>query len=341
MIPAVVISAIGLVMLLSWSTLTVSTQNTGFERRFISGVLSEYKVMETGKGVTDLAGHTGSRLYFKLTLPSKILTTDLEFNNKRIIQIDVPADTRIESRFTTIVDSPNITILAGNVPAVIQMKENSASKMYKFPEKLFIRAAMLSENSFVFRGFDPAIKTPDPIFFKGNPITGAIKKEKNISVRYNDAGISSDGLVLFDEKTNLISVVSFYSNQIMYLDTNLNLIRRSHTIDTFGISNTKAEAIASKKTITNVSPKRMVNASSCVFDGHLFVYSKIKADNEAKKTFDSNSVMDIYDIATNIYKGSFYIPTHQNGKLYKCKVANNLLICFYKKSIVSYKLPEF
>jgi hypothetical protein len=292
--------------------------------------------MLRSEDVADLSGHSASCLYFKTKKPDRLIITDYQLRNSKYLILNSPNDKTITSRFSCIVDSPQISILAANVPAIIETQLGKDYKVYKLSTSLFTRSASIGNNSYVLRGFDKSINTPDQIFLKTNTKTGSISKEINISEKNNDAGISTDGALHFDNRTNLIIYSFYYKNHFLCLDTNLALVYKGNTIDSFTSSSLKVGS--TENIITNTSPKRFVNANSSVSNGYLYNNSQIKADNETNDKFTNNSVIDIYDIKNGTYRESLYIPSYKKEKMSKFRVVDDLIIAFYKNHIVSYRL---
>jgi hypothetical protein len=336
LIPVVIAAAIGLVSLLAWVALRPINQKTGFNRKFIATELQQLNVMDKPADVVDFAGFTDYHIYFKTKDPAKLFVTDIQLQNAEYLKLNIPDNKRIASRFNCIVDSPSIYILAGNVPAVIKTQRGDSFSLYKFPGALFTRTALISANSFALRMFDKL----DQVFVKGNPVTGELIKENNISFKNKDAGVSTDGSLIYDKESNSLLYIHYYRNEILCLDTNLNLIKKIKTIDINSNSLTKAEEVKSKGLITNLTPKRLLNRSSATNKGYLFNNSKVKGDNETAVTLGHNSVIDVYDIKSGLFKGSFYIPTYKNEKISNFRIIDNTIVGLYKSYLIHYKLPE-
>jgi hypothetical protein len=336
MIPLVMGTAIGLVIILAWATLKEVNAPTDFKREFISQPLKPVNIMDIPREVVDFAGVTNDHIYFKTLDPAKVFNADIKLQTNQFLTIDIPNDKAIASRFNCIVDSPFVYILAGNVPSIIKTHFQGGTTTYKFPGTVFTRAALLPNNLFALRLFE---KT-DQIFAKGNPATGELTKENNISEKLKDGGISTDGVLVYDKHTGSIIYIHYFKNEILFMDTSLNLIRKIKTIDINSNSSVKAGEGTSKDILTNLSPKRLINAAASVDKGLLFINSRTKADNQEIETFNSNSAIDIYNVNDGTYAGSFNIPYYKGERLYKFKVADDKIFVMYNNYLVSYDLPE-
>lgn len=333
----VMLSAVGLVATLAWKALKPVNEKSNFNRIFITDKLHESNVGVRPKDVLDFAGNTDYSIYFTTKSPAQLYVTDNNLQNGHYINLNTPNNSKIASRFSCIVDSPAVYILAGSLPGIFKTTlEGSSLNKYQFPGGIFTRTALISENSFALRMFDQL----DQILAKGNLTTSELKKERNISEKNEDAGISTDGRLLYDNETKSLLYIHFYRNEILCLDTNLNLIRKLNTIDINSSSLKKAEEVKSEGIITNLSPKRLLNAYSITSNGSLYNLSKVKGDNETVTALRDNSVIDVYDIKTGSCKGSFYIPMHKKEKLNSFRIVNNQIISMYRGYLVAYALPQ-
>jgi hypothetical protein len=327
---AIVAAGISLVVTLAWDAIRPLNEKNSFLRTFIPSKLSVINAINKPKDVGDFAGTTNTRIYFKTTEADKLLISDKDLQNGNELKLNIHNIKEL-SGFNCIVDSPYITITAGNIPAVITVCRDSAS-FSKFPNGLFSKAIRISPSSLVVRMFDKM----DQIFVKGNPGTNELLREHNVSEKNNDAGISTDGLLHFDKTTGFITYVYYYRNQFICLDTNLNVVYRGHTIDTVVTSKTQVKLSEMNNVMTNNAPNHVTNGRSTVSNGYLFVNSKLKSDNEPKDSFSENSVIDIYRLSDGDYRGSFYIPFYKGERMKKFKIINDRLVVIYSSHIVSF-----
>jgi hypothetical protein len=340
----VMCSAFFLIAFLTWSAVKPKFEKHGFDRKVDLNSLEIVDVLHKDEEVVDIAGIDNNGYYFKTFTPGKIFTTDNNLNNGKYIYTKIPFDKRLEGFFHCIVDYPAIKILAGNVPAIIVGNQNDSASLFRFPGSLFTRVVSIGDHSYVFRGLDKTIKSADQIFFKGNPFTGEVVREKNVSQMRNDAGIADDGYLNFDATTSLLTYVFFNKSKFIVLDTNLNLINSFHTVDT--LKNIKTDigivsAGASGMILTNKAPNESVNSMSQTSKGLLFNISDLKSDNETNDGFGRNSVIDVYGIKNGLYKTSFYVPKYKYEKLISFRITNDYhLLGLYKDYMVKFKINK-
>ena len=328
------VSAIGLVALLGWLALKPAPLAPPFSRTLISDSSKQLNVLARPEDMMEYAGSTGSQIYFRTKDATRLFVTDHQLGNGKYIDIGFPSNPKINSLFEIIVDSPRINIFAGNLPGIIRVLPNEKAWVTKFSNALFTRSVLISTNSVALRMFEGV----DQIFAKGDLLTGKLVKENGISAKKEDAGLSSDGLLHYDKTKNLLVYVSFYNNQVLYLDTNMNLISKNKTIDNVA-NGFRAGEIKSKGKITSLEPRRLVNVYSSTCNGLLFTNSRLKSKEETEHIFNEVSVIDVYDIGNGLYIGSFYLPSYKNEKLKTFDVLDGKILVMYKHNIITYTLP--
>ena len=309
----------------------------GFNRKLNADKAILLHVIDRPKDVKAIVGWTGHHLYFKMSTPSSLWLTNYNLQEAREQTLRIPAHPGLAS-FTMMVDSPRVHIMAGNFPAVIIANLNNDSvRLHYLPGGVFTRAIALSEDSYIFRGYDSSQKNSGQLFIKRRLSVGEVIARDHIKRDEDDqVGIRSDGLLGYDKKTNLVSYVSFYRNQIYCMDTNLDLKYVGRTIDTVGSVAIKTARI--NQTETNKSPTRVINARSRVSGGKLYIESKLRADNETEEAAWGNAVIDVYAIETGAYEGSFYLPFYKREKIMDFRIIGSLAVVMYKNYLATYRL---
>jgi hypothetical protein len=338
-ISVTMLSAIGLVIILAWTALKSSSYPNGFIRIWASE-LQELSSIEKERTVVGICGATPHTFYFKTNQPNRVWVTNHQLGNGRYLSLNIPSIKQLQLVFNMIVDSPYVDIMGGNGPIIIKTNlEGNFKSIHRFPTAVFSRSVKISSNSYAFRGFDTTIKKPVQIFIKGNPLTQDVVRQKNLNTGSMGHHILSDGYLNYDSKTHLLSYVSFYNNQMLCLDTNLNLVYSSRTIDTVSKYKTTVgiEKTNTRGTISNAAPIKIINLKGRVYNGQLYNVSSLLADNEKPGNFNLNSPVDVYDVSSGKYIYSFYIPHYRGEKIFDFKVLNDLIIVVYRNYIVTYR----
>lgn len=157
---------------------------------------------------------------------------------------------------------------------------------------------------------------------------------------------ANDGRLLYDKINKRILYMFYYRGEFLSLDTNLNLIYNSKTIDTVTTARLTSRVSvykrknSEKKSTIQTSPPKIVNKYFTVNKKSVYILSLLKADNENKSDFKENQVVDVYDIEKGKYKYSFYIPKFNNLSLNQFQIRNNTLIGIYQNYLVNYSFEE-
>jgi hypothetical protein len=338
---SLIIAAISIVVVLTLFSNQATNQRNGFRRAFFNKTVLLTNSLKVPKTLRSMCGNSDRIFYFETNIPGKILKSDHSLKTTGYINLPVRLSDTITSLFSTYIDSPLVYIMAGNLPAIIMFNlTTKAESVYHFPKNNFTRSVVTGESNFILRSYKKIAGKWEQEFIKLNAIENTITEEKNVSIKRGDAGFSTDGLLHYDVKTHRVLYVNYYINNFICLDTNLNLVYQSHTIDTTGTYQTEANTLGKAKysRVTNTSPIRNVNLQSCVSDGKLYINSALIADNETRTSFMHNSVIDVYNIMNGLYEGSFYIPSYKGEQLKEFTIYHNRIIVLYPKHIAIYSM---
>lgn len=158
-----------------------------------------------------------------------------------------------------------------------------------------------------------------------------------------DGYFCTDGLLKYDARHAHLYYMYLYRGSFLCLDTNLNLLYQSKTIDTVSKS-----IIELKKTmkngklisVTQAKPPQPVNRGMVVYNNHVYMFSALKADNESTRDFKDNQVIDVYGMEKGDYQLSFYLPRHMGIKLRDFSIIDGFLYALYGNYLVKYKLDK-
>lgn len=282
-------------------------QKNGFNRHYASRHLKCIDTFLFTSVLTSIAGTSAGKIYFSTPNPEKLIVADSNLKNAQPIELTMPEAPVIKTLFFVNITDTKIYIMAGNLPALVEIPATFTGYRFHFLNKsLFTTAVMIDSATMVFRTYKKINGKWNQIFAKYNSITNTIAFERNASILAGDAGFSTDGNLVFDKTSYSIYYVNYYSNTILALDTSLQLITQAHTIDTF--AHTITVAAQNRRIITNSTPQREVNFESSTSNGKLFIHSAIKADNDTKSQFENNALIDVYKLPECIYLYSFPIP---------------------------------
>ncbi|WPQ66500.1 hypothetical protein SIO70_16700 [Chitinophaga sancti] len=306
------LSAIAIVTFLVTSAPLPNKVRNGFDRTIQPAhFLTPLGNMPTGDSIQLVSGATATQLFFTTTDPTIILCTDYHFKHPKRIRITLSQGLldSLQTYFYTTIDSPFVHIFGYNMPAIITLPLYSGNaQVFHLPPGGFSKAIAIAPDQFILRKLDRKIS--DQQFLKVNTSTNTITTEKNLSILHQDGGVSTDGSLIYDTAAKQLIYTYYYVNQFFSFDTSLQKLQAGHTIDTSSHFRYQlAEATARKEHVfTSQGPDPMINNASFVYKGKLFVHSLLKGDHEAEGKFSNNTAIDKYDIHTNQYLGSFYLP---------------------------------
>lgn len=316
-----------------------NTKN-GFLRNFTVPNLVLEKNETFAEELKEICGITSTQVYFSTATPGKIVASGHDLTKQEIITVPIPPG-RITKKNPIFyqVTFPNIFVYEGNIPGITIYSITGEKKSTSTLEKgAFSRITHINGNIFVMRKINRKLR--DQRFVKYNTANSQLAPEKNISIPSTDMGLSADGKLYYDETSNRLCYIQLYINEFITFDTNLNLIGRYKTIDTSNISKFSSAIIgvtptSSNKIVTNDKPVQIINKAGCVDKGMIYIHSKLKADNESEAA-EKNAAIDMYDLKTGRYAGSFYIPWQKGEPLHRFMVYGDKVFAVYKNSVAVY-----
>ena len=154
-----------------------------------------------------------------------------------------------------------------------------------------------------------------------------------------DGLFSVDGNLLWNDQCHRIFYVYTYRNQIVCMDSSLNIQYKSRTVDT----NTQAKITVSaidKSISTFASPPLLVNRLAATYGNYLFVNSVLKANNEVVANFDNYAVIDVYRTLNGRYAFSFYVTKSRGNNIASMKLWKNKLFLIEGQDLFEYTLAD-
>jgi hypothetical protein len=147
-----------------------------------------------------------------------------------------------------------------------------------------------------------------------------------------------EGTLHYSQELKQLIYLYSYRNQYMTMDTDLNLIQRYHTIDTFSHAQIKVAKVESQNYSTLTGIPALINGISCVSGKYLFIRSNLLSKNEDEEKFKAGAVIDVYDLTTGTYSNSFYLADFKAQKLSGFYVFNNQLAAIFGRHLILYDL---
>jgi hypothetical protein len=316
-------------------------RKNGFSRNFNNAALKQMDEIDLKFANYYLSGMTNNSVFLgnhKATLHGLMLSADfkdtLHFNAGNIFKDTAVTVASIKVQ----VDSPNVYYLERMTPSYFQsFLPTNDPKRIDLGDVKFDRVKVISKNSLVIRLYQSGKRVLQkiivhPLFQKSTVYP--LSDERNGSF-----GI--DGFMAYNKAKGRLFYTHFYSNQIICLDTNLNLIYRAQTIDTNTIAKVKVAEISHKKTKEKLmsAPPLQVNRKGYTDGNWFYVQSLLAADNESFAEFKTYAVIDVYRVDSGKYHHSFKVPNYKGQQLNDFAVFGHRLCALYGQYLVSYEIP--
>jgi hypothetical protein len=168
--------------------------------------------------------------------------------------------------------------------------------------------------------------------------TPQIKLQPGLLRGQIDEHYSTMGRLSYDRVNQRVLFTYLHRNEVVLMDTNLNLLEKKHTIDT--ITKIKVKPImVNDSTTTLASMPGVVNFQTYSAGGLHFVNSDLMG-NEDREKFDQSTAIDYYRVAPFSYEGSFQIPDNNGYKVNQFMVRGANIVAMFHKSMAIYQLDS-
>lgn len=332
-LPAMMVCCYGYVML-------GLNKATGFNRNIVPGFATLESTYKSSLPLINFAGSTEHNYYFRTTTPETIVSILKDFSDAQVYNFKLDSLAKVKRSFRLQLDSPKVYLFAGALTSIMTgtLSQEQFISHHQKGEPFFTDAIRVASNRFVIRSYD---QTNHDMLLKIVDSNGTVlKTEQKVSILKNDEGLTTQGNLLYhrDHPDRLYFVYKLI-NSFLCFDTSLNLIYAGHTIDT--ISNPKLSLVKIKKgknTTGKMSdPPRYTNYAAAIANNALYIYSKVKADNDEPE----KCTIDVYSQWNGKYQFSFYLPG-ESKEINDLRVDGNTLTVIGRtgRQIIKYHLKE-
>ena len=295
--------------------------------------------MDTLGGVLSygmICGTTAHHFYVESAgQKNELLQLNWDLKDKQVCRFGLPAEQKVWSRVQYQVDSPGVSLFAGNGPDVFKgLLGKDLLLRRHYPSGIFMRSVALPDGKYVFRGFRGGNVKGGMAFFYWNPMDTAPASD------LQPKGSESDGLLRFDTTTRQLVFIQFYKNGILVLDSAFHPQPLIPTIDTVLHARTSDGTYREGGNLfySNNTPLFFVNWNADVYDGLVYVNSLLRADNEDRLAFETYSDLDVYSLKTRRYLYSIKVPRLNGRKLMSFKMTGDHIAASYPDGIVTYHI---
>ncbi|QHS59600.1 hypothetical protein [Chitinophaga agri] len=345
---SLLVAAFLIVVILVLTAPAPNKQPNGFKRDYLQpSALSTITKIPTGNNILDIIGADDSLFYFSITgNPSMVIASTLKADaGIDTLRLPVPASISdsVSEYFFSQRCNDRFIVFGYNIPSIYSMHLSDTSRhtYAVFSRGGFSQGYALRDGKhFVLRKLH--IEQKDQLFIRVNLDNDSILTENSLSELHRDGGMSTDGSLTYDRSTGLFTYIYYYSNRFFTFDSTLQRVNNGHTIDTFATSRftLATNKDESGQVYMNAGPDMMVNGFSCADNGILYVQAKLKADNDEDALFGAHTVIDLYEISSGKYIGSYYLNIPARTRINQLFVQRDKLIVHSADHIFAIQLPD-
>lgn len=334
---------------ISFAALLIILNSANLPNKESNGFIRKYK-FENIRPVAErnifsmvrrISGYKEDVIYFSGRSPQWVLATDYSFSKVDTLLYNVGLSDKLRDP-GIYVDSPNVFMYANEISYLLKGTINSKKlDTVRLKTDLITRNAQISTSRLAVRSIDSSQTTQ--LFKVIDCISGDVLHQSAIVSSKYFGGFDVDGILRFDRKLQQLYYIQMFSNEIFCMDTSLNVIYKSHTIDTMHTNKVVVDLVTESGTtkIMATQPRAAVNKFVDVADGKIYVVSGLRGDNEKLASFNRIIPIDIYSGINGEYLFSISIPKTQKEKLLDLKVFNNIIGIVYEGGYCAlYKIPS-
>lgn len=318
----------------------------GFRRNIKAAELKFVNVFRLPPALFYFAGGSATVLYLKDLHNSAayLYSIDYELSSFKSVDLKLSEKTAFDKQTVNVGLTDTAFFITKNQSGELTVisKKNHKNYTFKNPGIYIDQTNLIAEDVVVGRSILIEENGPKMKLIKVNYKPGRVAQEFKVE-KQKDCFLCADGMLRYDQEKSRLFYMYYYSGEILCLDTNLNLLYRSKTIDTVKIADVKMSKVNKKDMKTEVSqakPPKMVNKNFIIYSGCLYVLSVLKADNEAKSMLSRSQVVDVYTAENGKYLYSFYIPKYQGKRLQDFRIKGDLIYGIFDSYLAVYKLPR-
>lgn len=318
----------------------LNAKKSGFTRKVFGNAVSLITEKEADSSFKTLVGAYNNGFAFLGSASRNLLLSDRDMNPIRSEVLPTPSIVKSKNILLSELFNNFVFQYIPNGSRILRTEINSGLQNEIFIPYHFTRCRRLNDSVFVLRAYDKSKMNQEFVLY--NIINGFAKTEHKISNKLMDGGLSEDGEILVSPD-NRIFYVEYMTNRLLCLDSGLNLLFESRTIDTNTVCKTRVSSTPTGKhnTFAFTGPVKPVNMGGSINNNYLFVHSILRADNERAIDFNNNSVIDVYDSKNGTYQFSFYLPNRDGEKMIGFRVLGNTVVVNYKRHVSVYQLNVF
>ncbi len=328
-----------IIIILFISSERIMHKNNPFLRRYPQHPILFSKNIDLKFNSYYFAGTAENKLYLgNYTDPLHIIEMDSNLENQKVFKISFDQKNIPFTMVTIKIRGKYFYLIDGTVPKIFRGR----IKDWKVTEEIegmpfFTLAEPTDSTQFIVRTNNGR---------NSSNLIGLFDSKASPKVKYNskllqqqiDGVFDTDGILLFAVDLKKVVYIYYYRNEIVSADQNLNMLQKSHTIDSISKARVRVAYLKHYSERTMSAPPLMVNAHAGVSGNLLFIHSKIKGQLEDNKLWDEAFIIDVYDLHKQIYLFSFPIYSIEDKKLQSFLVTKTHLYAIIGNQLAGYEL---
>lgn len=316
--------------------------DNGFVRRFPQHSAQEIHQMDLEYNSYYFAGIHGGKIYLgNYTAPLLITILDTAMQTQETRKIELFEKHLPFRRPTISVFNDDFYVYEGAVPYIFKgaiqnwkayLKLHSGLKFSKFEPIDRNHIALRYSDSITAQNLIGTINLVDTT----KVVTNVQLLEKQI-----DGIFDTDGSLHVDHISQKLVYIYLYRNQYILTDKDLKMIAKGNTIDTVRTARLSIREVKSHGIHTFSSPPLIVNKTSSVDFGYLYVNSYLRGKYESDYIWNHSSIIDVYNLKEQSYQYSLTINAIGNKKLKSFVVKKDRLYALIGTKIIAFKLIDY
>lgn len=336
----IIIFSIGSISLLFIVSEDIIHHRNNFVRRF-PGNAVKFNDIDLKFSSYYFAGASAGKIYLgNHTAPLLVTELDTALLKRKEFKIHPNRTNFLFQSVQVRILPPNFYLIDGTVPVIYKGNINNWEAQVKWNgSTTFSHYQLMDSLTLAFRS-NSNINGESILgsLHFGNPPKTSLNSK--LLQKQIDGIFDVDGTMHYDKDIQKLVYIYLYRNEFIVADKALDLDHRGKTIDTISKAQIKVATVASRQEMKFSAPPVIVNKSTAVCKNLLFVNSALLGKYEPAEMWKDASVIDIYDLNTNSYQGSFYIYHIKNKKLENFFILGNDFYGFIGPYLVHYKLSK-
>lgn len=333
--------SIGLLIALFISSERQVHLNNAFTRRFPPHPINKLYDLDIGFNSYYISGFENDVLYLgNHTAPRHLLQINLKTRDTSHVTIDFQTKNLPFRSIRVTLRPPYFFVMDGMVPFALRGHIGKwKAKEWVQDAGYYSNAIPIDSNKIYLSTMSAATQMTTLGLLEKNDKPNLIL-HPDLLVPQFDGVFDVDGMLMFCSDSNTLGYSYFYRNELLILDSQLDLITKLKTIDT--IATAQIQVVTDSNTLVSQmkAPPLVVNKTSILYHKYALINSPRLGKNELKDMLKEASIIDLYNWQKNSYEFSFYIYDIGKSKVKEFQLHKNWMVAIIGDAISVYRLDH-